>query len=90
MKFWRGPGFGTARHFFEYLKDTFDCLYREGAEAPKMMSVGLHCRIAGRPGRAVAVQQFIEYARSHAGVWFATRLEIARAWKAAFLGHPGA
>ncbi len=84
MKFWRGPGFATARQFLEYLGDTFDVLYREGATTPKMMSVGLHCRIAGRPGRAVAVQQFIEYAASHPRVWFARRIDIARAWTAAF------
>ena len=84
MKFWRGPGVGTSREFFEYLKDTFDCLYREGATTPKMMSVGLHCRIAGRPGRSVAVREFIEYARARPDVWFARRIEIARAWTRAF------
>lgn len=84
MKFWRAPGFGPAGAFFEYLKDTFDTLYREGATGPKMMSVGLHCRIAGRPGRAPGVERFVEYARRHEGVWFARRIEIARAWRAAF------
>lgn len=84
MKFLRAPSFGSSEDFLAYLKDTFDCLYREGAQNPKMMSVGLHCRIAGRPGRAPAVERFIDYARSHEGVWFARRLDIARAWRAGF------
>lgn len=83
MKFWRG-GFGTAAHFFDYLKDTFDCLYREGATTPRMMSVGLHCRIAGRPGRAVGLERFIDHAAAQPGVWFARRIDIARAWRSAF------
>ena len=84
MRFWRPPGFGTAGDFFEYLKDSFDTLYREGAAAPKMLSIGLHCRIAGRPGRSPAVERFIEYTRQFDGVWFARRLDIARAWRRAF------
>jgi peptidoglycan/xylan/chitin deacetylase (PgdA/CDA1 family) len=84
MKFWGDPSFGVAGDFLAYLKDAFDCLYREGERRPKMMSVGLHCRIAGRPARAMAVERFIAYARGHPGVWFATRLDIARAWRAAF------
>ena len=66
--------------FYEYLKDTFDCLFQEGLDHPKMMSVGLHCRIAGRPARSMAVQRFLEYARGFPGVWFARRDEIARWW----------
>ncbi|MBP8930879.1 MAG: allantoinase PuuE [Paracoccus sp.] len=81
MRFSSGQGFGTGVEFFDYLRDSFDVLYAEGeAGAPKMMSVGLHCRLAGRPGRAIAVQKFIEHARAHQGVWFATRLDIARHW----------
>jgi peptidoglycan/xylan/chitin deacetylase (PgdA/CDA1 family) len=80
MKYWRSPSFGDAQDHYNYLKDTFDCLYREGERTPRMMSVGLHCRIGGRPGRAVAVERFIDYARSHDRVWFARRIDIARAW----------
>ncbi|ABL71861.1 allantoinase PuuE [Paracoccus denitrificans] len=81
MRFSSGQGFGTGVEFFDYLRDSFDVLYAEGeAGAPKMMSIGLHCRLAGRPGRAIAVQKFIEHARKHEGVWFATRLDIARHW----------
>lgn len=84
IKFWRSPSFSGSDDFFCYLKDSFDCLYREGASSPRMMSVGLHCRIAGRPGRAVAVERFIEYAKSHEHVWFARRVDIARAWSKAY------
>ena len=81
MRFSSGQGFGTGVEFFDYLRDSFDVLYAEGeAGAPKMMSIGLHCRLAGRPGRAVAIQRFLDHARSHDGVWFATRLDIARHW----------
>ena len=78
-RFWRG-GLVSVNDFYEYLKDTFDCLYQEGSHHPKMMSVGLHCRIAGRPARSMAVQRFLEYARGFPGVWFARRDEIARWW----------
>lgn len=81
MRFSSGQGFGTGTDFFDYLRDSFDVLYAEGqAGAPKMMSVGLHCRLAGRPGRAAAVQRFLDHARGHEGVWFASRLDIARHW----------
>ncbi len=81
MRFSSGQGFGTGVEFFDYLRDSFDILYAEGqAGAPKMMSIGLHCRLAGRPGRAMAIQKFLEHARKHEGVWFATRLDIARHW----------
>lgn len=81
MRFSSGQGFGTGVEFFDYLRDSFDVLYAEGAAgAPKMMSIGLHCRLAGRPGRAIAVQKFLEHVRGHEGVWFATRLDIARHW----------
>ena len=78
-RFWRG-GLVSVADFYEYLKDTFDCLFQEGLDHPKMMSVGLHCRIAGRPARSMAVQRFLEYARGFPGVWFARRDEIARWW----------
>lgn len=81
MRFANG-GFTNGEEFFIYLRDAFDNLYREGVEgAPKMLSIGLHCRLAGRPGRAEAVRRFIEHARAHEGVWFATRLDIARHWR---------
>ena len=83
MRFSSGQGFGTGTDFFDYLRDSFDVLYAEGAAgAPKMMSIGLHCRLAGRPGRAAALQRFLDHARGHEGVWFATRLDIARHWAA--------
>ncbi|WP_299362230.1 allantoinase PuuE [uncultured Paracoccus sp.] len=86
MRFATAQGFNSGDQFFAYLKDSFDTLYAEGAGgAAKMMSVGLHCRLAGRPGRAAAVQRFLDYARGHQGVWFATRLDIARHWQAT---HP--
>ena len=78
-RFWRG-GLVSTGDFFEYLKDSFDCLYREGETHPKMMSVGLHCRITGRPSRSQAVEQFIEYAKGFEGVWFPRRVDIARWW----------
>lgn len=83
MRFSSGQGFGTGTDFFDYMCDSFDMLYAEGAAgAPKMMSIGLHCRLAGRPGRALAIQRFLDHARAHEGVWFASRLDIARHWAA--------
>jgi allantoinase len=79
-KFW-GGGLLTPGHFFEVAKSSFDMLYEEGATHPKMMSVGLHCRIIGKPSRAHALDQFLKYASEKEGVWFARRLEIARWWK---------
>jgi OHCU decarboxylase len=82
MRFATPQGFNTGDHFFDYLKDTFDCLYAEGGEgAAKMMSVGLHCRLIGRPGRIMGLKRFIDYANSHEGVWFATRGQIAAHWR---------
>ncbi len=78
-KFWRG-GMTTPGDFFETMKNTFDLLYTEGATHPKMMNIGLHCRIVGRPARAVALRQFLEYARGFQDVWFARRIDIARWW----------
>jgi allantoinase len=80
MKFAVQNGFDHGEAFFQYLRDAFDVLYAEGAERPKMMSVGLHCRLVGRPGRAAALMRFIDYVRSHDRVWITTRAEIARHW----------
>ena len=86
MRFATPQGFNSGDQFFAYLKDTFDALYAEGqAGAAKMMSVGLHCRLVGRPGRVMALRRFMDYARGYEGVWFATREEIARHWHA---NHP--
>ena len=84
-RFWRG-GLVSVNDFFEYLKDTFDCLYEEGQSYPKMMSVGLHCRITGRPARSRAVQSFLEYASGCPDVWFARRDEIASHWLSNYNG----
>lgn len=80
MKFSVAPGFTSPSGFFEYLRDTFDVLYREGATQPKMMSVGLHTRLAGRPGRAAALERFLDYVLEHEGVWICRRVDIARHW----------
>ncbi len=81
MRFATPQGFNTADHFFTYLRDSFDALYAEGmAGAPKMMSVGLHNRLIGRPGRILGLKRFIEHAAGHEGVWFPQRIEIARHW----------
>ena len=77
MRFATPQGFNAGSQFLDYLKATFDELYAEGG---RMMSIGLHCRLVGRPGRAQALRQFIDYAQSHADVWFATREEIADHW----------
>ncbi|MGB0798959.1 MAG: allantoinase PuuE, partial [Planktomarina sp.] len=77
MRFATPQGFNSGDQFYSYLKDTFDVLYAEGG---RMMSIGLHCRLVGRPGRAAALQRFIAYAESHDGVWFATREDIADHW----------
>ena len=79
-KFWRGDLI-TPGDFFEAAKASFDMLYEEGSTHPKMMSVGLHCRIIGKPSRAHGLDQFLKYASEKEGVWFARRLEIARWWK---------
>ncbi len=81
MRFAIQAGYAKGSDFYQYLKDSFDTLYAEGAAgSPKMMSIGLHCRLIGRPGRALALQKFLDYARSHDRVWFPTRLAIARHW----------
>ena len=70
----------TAGQFFEFLRDSFDLLHEEGATHPKMMSVGLHCRLMGHPGRAVALRRFLEHIRAQDGVWICRRVDIARHW----------
>lgn len=81
MRFATTQGFNSGQQFYDYLVDTFDTLYAEGnAGQAKMMSIGLHCRLVGRPGRAAALQRFLRYISAHKGVWCATRLDIARHW----------
>lgn len=80
MKFSSPGGFNTGEHFYQYLKDAFDVLYAEGATAPKMMSIGMHCRLLGRPGRFKALQKFLDYVQSHEQVWICTRQQIAEHW----------
>ncbi|RMI27925.1 allantoinase PuuE [Nocardia stercoris] len=81
MRFSSPAGFANGDEFYGYLRDAFDVLYAEGAAgAPKMLSIGLHCRLAGRPARAAALHRFLDYARSHERVWFARRIEIAEHW----------
>ena len=88
MRFATPQGFNAGDQFFAYLRDSFDVLYAEGARGrPKMMSVGLHCRLAGRPGRAAALARFLDHAAGHEGVWFARRIDIARHWHEHH--HPG-
>jgi allantoinase len=80
-KFIRG-GLATGNDFFEYLRDSFDMLYREGEHAPKMMSVGLHVRLAGHPGRAIGFERFLDHVLKHDRVWICRRADIARHWHA--------
>jgi putative urate catabolism protein len=88
MKFGGVQGFNTGADFFTYLKDAFDVLYAEGATHPKMMSVGLHMRLAGRPGRAAALARFLDYVGSHDRVWICRRVDIARHWIATHPARP--
>lgn len=80
MKFSVPPGFTSPSGYFEYMRDAFDVLYREGATSPKMLSVGLHCRLAGRPGRAAALERFLDHVLAHERVWLCKRVDIARHW----------
>lgn len=84
MRFATNQGFNSGDQFFAYLRDSFDVLYAEGETAPKMMSVGLHCRLVGRPGRAAALARFLDYVQSHVAVWVTTRADIARHWRERF------
>jgi chitin deacetylase len=82
MRFATAPGYITGEQFYQYLKDSFDTLYAEGeAGAAKMFSIGLHCRLIGRPGKIAGLQRFLDYAQSHPGVWFPRRIDIAEHWK---------
>jgi OHCU decarboxylase len=86
MRFATAPGYIEGEQFFQYLKDSFDVLYAEGAAgSAKMFSIGLHCRLIGRPGKIAGLQRFLDYAQGHDGVWFARRMDIARHWAAT---HP--
>ena len=81
MRFATPQGFNSGQQFYEYLKDTFDVLYAEGEQSPKMMSVGLHCRLAGRPGRTAALARFLDYVEAQTDVWIARRIDIANHWR---------
>jgi putative urate catabolism protein len=89
MRFVQAQGFNTGEHFFTYLRDSFDALWREGDPAgldrPKMMSVGMHCRLLGKPGRVGALARFMDHLAAHEGVWVCRRIDIARHWAAV---HP--
>jgi len=79
MRFATPQGFNSGDQFFAYLKDAFDVLYEEGNRMPRMMSVGLHCRLVGRPGRLASLERFLKYVRGKK-VWIARRIDIARHW----------
>jgi len=81
-------GFSSGEDFFRLLRDAFDLLWQEGAQCPKMMSVGLHARISGHPGRAAALARFLDYVKGHDSVWVCRREEIARHWMAEYQGYP--
>jgi len=85
MRFGLPQGFSQGDEFFEYLRDSFDVLYAEGEDCPKMMSIGMHCRILGRPGRLRGLQRFLDHVEKHDKVWVTRRIDIARHWKQA---HP--
>ena len=80
MRFATAQGFNSGDQFYQYLRDSFDVLYAEGTHSPKMMSVGLHCRLVGRPGRFRALQRFLDYVQSQQQVWICRRIDIARHW----------
>lgn len=80
MRYATSQGFNSGTQFFDYVKDAFDCLYAEGESAPKMLSIGLHCRLVGRPARAVALAKFLDYVMSKDRVWLCRRLDIAEHW----------
>lgn len=81
MRFATPQGFNTGEHFFDYLRDAFDVLYAEGDEAPKMLSIGMHCRLLGRPGRFRGLQRFLDHIEKHERVWVTRRVDIARHWR---------
>jgi allantoinase len=81
MRFALPQGYSHAEPFYQYLKDSFDALYAEGETSPKMMSVGMHCRLLGRPGRIRALQRFLDYIATHDRVWVCRRIDIAQHWR---------
>lgn len=81
MRFATAQGFNSGEQFFNYLRDAFDVLYAEGARTPRMMSIGLHCRLAGRPGRFAAVARFLDHVLAHEAVWCCRRIDLARHWR---------
>ena len=82
MRFASPGGFPSGEQFFTHLRDAFDVLYREGMEgSPKMLSVGLHCRLVGRPARLAALERFLDHLQAHEGVWIARRIDIAEHWR---------
>lgn len=85
MKFSVSPGFSAGAGYGDYMKDAFDVLYKEGSRHPRMMSIGLHCRLVGRPGRFAALERFVDYVLGHKDVWVCRRIDIARHWRAV---HP--
>ncbi len=85
MRFATAQGFHTGEQFFQYCKDAFDCLYDEGQTSPKMLSIGLHCRLIGRPGRFMGLKRFLEYVQKHDRVWITRRIDIANHWRT---NHP--
>ena len=80
MRFATNQGFNTGDHFYNYLKDSFDTLYEEGKTSPKMMSVGLHCRLIGRPGRIQSLKKFLDYVLKFEDIWICKRVDIAKHW----------
>ena len=90
MRFSSPQGFNTGDHFVAYLKDAFDVLYAEGDEAPKMLSIGMHCRLLGRPGRFRALQRFLDHVQAHDRVWVTRRIDIARHWMQVHPAPPAA
>ncbi|MBD1159076.1 allantoinase PuuE [Pelagibacterales bacterium SAG-MED19] len=80
MRFATNQGFNTGDHFYNYLKDSFDTLYEEGKTTPKMMSVGLHCRLIGRPGRIQSLKKFLDYVLKFEDIWICKRIDIAKHW----------
>ncbi len=80
MRFATAQGFNSGDQFLSYLTDAFDVLYEESANTPRMMSIGLHCRLIGRPGRIKALEKFLNYVQQHKEIWLCRRIDIARHW----------
>jgi peptidoglycan/xylan/chitin deacetylase (PgdA/CDA1 family) len=89
MRYVQAQGFNTGDHFFTYLRDSFDALYEEGdpdgLDRPKMMSIGMHCRLLGKPGRIGSLRRFLDHVMAHDKVWICRRIDIARHWRST---HP--